>query len=379
MPTKLKHTDVDLNSANIVNAILNDARPDSALGEVTARVGVDGATMRDIGQPILSYTPRANQFIETLINRIGRVVMTNKFYLDAWEHFEKGLLDYGETVQELFVELAKPFNYNPKGEGELNNRRANPSVPAAYHTLNYQKIYEQTISEDELRLAFLSSEGVSALILKVTETLVSAANWDSKLVKKYMLCRNWIDGNISTTVIPAPTKTTSDDIVIDMRRTSNDFTENDTQFNEAGVVTKSSRLEQNIILDHETDAVVSVGTLAKAFHIEEAQLMGKFNLVNRFNMTDAENARLALLFEGEEGYVPITAEENLLLEKLHAVLLDDNWYQVYTKLYKTNEVYVAVDLYWNYFLHLWKIFSHSPYSNIHAFAEQEPPAPAPEP
>ena len=56
-----------------------------------------------------------------------------------------------------------------------------------------------------------------------------------------------------------------------------------------------------------------------------------------------------------------------LLADIKAVLVDENWFQVYDNNNKFTEKYVASGLYWNYFYHTWKTISHSPFSNAVCF------------
>ena len=50
-----------------------------------------------------------------------------------------------------------------------------------------------------------------------------------------------------------------------------------------------------------------------------------------------------------------------------AVLLDEEWFQVYDNNTKFTEQYAAAGLYWNYFFHTWKTISYSPFSNAVVF------------
>ena len=68
--------------------------------------------------------------------------------------------------------------------------------------MNYQKFYKVTISEEQLRQAFLSYEGVNDLIAKTVDTLVTSMNYDEFLTMKYMLARRLLDGLMKTVSIP---------------------------------------------------------------------------------------------------------------------------------------------------------------------------------
>ena len=86
----------------------------------------------------MQYQPLQNAFLSNLVNRIGRVIITSRLYEYPWAGFKKGLLEYGETVEEIFVEIARPYQFNPeKAETDLFKRRI-PDVQAAFHTMNFE-------------------------------------------------------------------------------------------------------------------------------------------------------------------------------------------------------------------------------------------------
>src|SRR5699024_706213 len=101
-----------------------------------------------------------NEFLNALINRIARVVITSKSYDNPWNMFKKGFIEMGETVEEIFIDLIKPFQYDPAvAENELF-KREKPDVKSAFHYINYQKFYKVTVERQELRKAFLTYDGV---------------------------------------------------------------------------------------------------------------------------------------------------------------------------------------------------------------------------
>ena len=55
------------------------------------------------------------------------------------------------------------------------------------------------------------------------------------------------------------------------------------------------------------------------------------------------------------------------MSNVKAILIDENWFQVYDNNNKFTEKYVASGLYWNYFYHTWKTVSYSPFANCVVF------------
>jgi hypothetical protein len=55
------------------------------------------------------------------------------------------------------------------------------------------------------------------------------------------------------------------------------------------------------------------------------------------------------------------------MANVRAVLVDEDFFQVYDNNSKFTEDYVAAGLYWNYFYHQWKTVSYSPFANAVVF------------
>ena len=69
---------------------------------------------------------------------------------------EKGLRR--ETIEEIFVNIAKPFQFDPEVAENTVFKREIPDVRSAFHIMNYQKYYKATIQNDQLRQAFLYNQ-----------------------------------------------------------------------------------------------------------------------------------------------------------------------------------------------------------------------------
>ena len=114
----------------------------------------------------------------------------------------KRFLEYGETIEEIFVNIAKPFQFDPGvAESEVFKREI-PDVRATFHIMNYQKFYKSTVNNDQLRQAFLSVDGITDLIAKIVDAMYTGANYDEFLTMKYLLARHILDGRMNVVTIP---------------------------------------------------------------------------------------------------------------------------------------------------------------------------------
>lgn len=362
IPAEAKQT-LTANSVDILNTIRANASPEYRAAVPKAEANTE--SIRAIGTIIMDYQPHRNEFLNALINRIGRVLLTSKLYDNPWAVFKKGLLEYGETVEEIFVKIAHPHDYNPAVAEEQVFKREIPNVLAAFHTMNYQKFYKVTVSNDDLRTAFLSWEGITDLVTRIIDSLYSGANYDEFITMKYLIARLALNGAISAKTIPDVTADNAKGIVSTIKGVSNTMEFMSNEYNMAGVQTFTRKDDQIIILNAAFDAVIDVEVLASAFNMDKAQFMGQRILVDGFGIQDV--TRLNELFENNPSYTPFTDAEIALLQSIPAIIIDRQWMMNFDNFYNFTQQYNGEGLYWNYWYHTWKTFSASPFANAIMF------------
>lgn len=322
---------------------------------------ISQASVRQIGGIIMNYPALQNEFLNALMNRIGRVLITSKMFYNPWSGLKKGLLEFGETVEEIFVNIAKPFQFDPAvAETEVFKREI-PDVRAAFHILNYQKFYKATISNDQLRQAFLSWQGITDLIAKIVDSMYTGANYDEFLTMKYMLARNILQGRMNVTEIAPVSAENAKTIVSTIKGVSNVWEFPSTNYNLSGVTTQTEKRDQILLINAKFDALMDVEVLAAAFNMEKAEFMGNRVLVDSFGSLDT--ARLEILFKDDPNFVPISQAELQALDAIPVVMVDRDWFMIFDNFYNFTENYNGQGLYWNYFYHTWKTFSVSPFAN----------------
>lgn len=368
MPTRPTPITLTNSSVDVINAIRNTASVNYRNYVPVATPDAD--SIREIGKIIMDYPALQNEFINTLINRIGRVVITSKTYENPWSMFKKGFLEFGETVEEIFVELAKPFQYDPAvAENELF-KRVIPDVRSAFHPINYKKFYKVTIQNNDLKQAFLSWDGVTDLISKIVETLYTAHNYDEFQVMKYLLAKHITQGNIHMLgVADYSVAANAKSVVSTIKGASNDFEFMSTDYNLAGVHTHSAKEDQYVIINSKFDAIMDVEVLASAFNMNRAEFMGNRVLVDGFGKLDIARLKELLGDQIEEEFDDDTLAS---LNNIPVVLVDRDFFQIFDNEQMFAEDYNGQGLYWQYFYHVWKTFAVSPFANAVAFSTVTP-------
>jgi len=368
MTIKPENMTLSASSVEILNNIRSNATENYRNFVPTASADTD--SIKEIGAVIMQYDSLQNEFLTALVNRIGRVIITSKTFYNPWVMFKKGMLELGETVEEIFVNVAKPYLYNPEDAATTLYAREIPDVRAAFHVLNYQILYPTTVSQDQLRQAFLSWQGITDLVSKIIEALYTSANYDEFMVMKYLLAKHILNGRLYPSVISDATAENAQSIVSTVKGVSNTLEFMSDKYNMSGVKTHSPKRDQILLVDSKFDAIMDVNVLATAFNMDKAEFMGQRVLVDSFGTID--NARLALLFANKPNYTPLTNDQLAALNAIPAVLVDRDFFMVFDNLFQITDAYNSKGLYWNYFLHNWKTFSVSPFTNCIVFVPGTP-------
>ena len=358
MPQKPKIVTLTNASVDILNAIRN--RASTNYRDYVPVATKDPEVLRTIGATIMDYPALQNEFLSALVNRVGRVIVTSKMYDNPWSMFKKGLLEFGETIEEIFVNIAKPFTYDPEIAETTVFKREKPDVRSSFHIMNYQKFYKATIQNEQLRQAFLSWDGITDLIGRIVDSMYTAANYDEFQTMKYMLAKRILDGQMYPVTIPTVTAENMKSIVATIKGVSNEFEFMSSKYNLAGVQTYSKKENQYIIVNTKFDATMDVEVLASAFNMSKAEFVGKRVLIDSFGNLDID--RLNLLFADDPTYTEIGASELQALDAIPAVLVDEDFFMIFDNLMNFTEQYNGQGLYWNYFYHVWKTFSVSPFA-----------------
>lgn len=344
--------------------ILNVIRQNASLEYQDSVPVIDKATdIPKVGQIIYGTPALANQFINALVNRIALVVVRSATFNNPYAELKKGYLDFGETVEEVFIELAKVETYDPEKGVSRELKRTVPDVMSAFHVINWRVMYPITIEDNQLKTAFLSNDGIENMIAKIVKSIYTAAAYDEFLLFKYLIIKGVTSGKFYP--ISIGDGTDLNEAAEQFRATSNKFNFVSTLYNERHVHTAVPIENQYTFMDCDFSAKFDVNTLAYAFNIGKADALTKIKLIDDF--TTFDNERWATIRAESTGLEEVTSAELALMVNAKGILVDKEWFQVYDNLDKFTEKYVASGLYWNYFYHQWKTISTSPFSNAVVF------------
>lgn len=363
MPRKIAVSTLNASTVDILNTIRANATQEyqNLVPEITKADEIPR-----VGEVVMGYPALANQFLSALMNRIAAVRVKSATFNNAYAQFKKGYLEFGETVEEVFVNICKAREFSAEKAEARELKRSVPDVRSAMHIMNWRVQYPLTIQHRDLERAFLSADGVTDLIARLVGSLSTAAEYDEYLLFKYLIIKGVNAGAMyPEAVVLPPVLGSLNNFATAFRAVSNKLPFMSTLYNAAGVTTNTNKDAQLIIMDAAFNAEFDVNVLASAFNMDKANFMGKLMLMDDF--TTFDNERFDVIRANSDMIEEVTAEELARMRNVKAIILDSEWFQVYDNLQQMSETQVASGLYWNYFLNVWKTVSYSPFSNAVVF------------
>lgn len=293
----------------------------------------------EIGELLFQYEPDLNSFNNELINRIGMEWITRK---DKFENplkaLKKGMMPFGTTIEEIYVGVAEAKTFDPeKAETEVFKRELG-QVETAFHKQNRQEFYKCTISRAELKGAFISEFGLANLMDRKLASLVEGDELDEYLEMKAILTNAYTKGLIKPIVV-SDVGDINKNIVKKLRALSTSMTFLSNKYNALGVITKTSRDNQVILLSPEIESEIDVDVLAVAFNMSKADFLSRVIIVDSFG------------------------DEESVFANVLGMIIDRDTLMVWDTLYETGSIYNPQGLYWNNLLHHWEILSMSFFTN----------------
>ena len=335
---------------------------------------VQGQSIKPIGQIIVDNERYRNAFINT-VNLIGLTIIKRNGWDNPWTFTVRGTLNFGQQIRELILDLCNVYDYNEDlktPEKFLENEV--PNVLNYIHSVNFQKYYKTTTSDAQLAMAFNQEGDLMRFIEESVGMLFESWNYDRFIVDKYMLCRRILDGTMTSIQIPNFATNTGRQNVSFIKNISNKMTFRSPNYNPAGIRRASSFDEQILIVNTEFEANFSTEVLATSYFRDEADLRQRLVLIDSFSEHDT--ARLTELLKSQ--YVAFTEDELTQLKTIPAVNITTEWFMDYYYTLDNNantkltEFYNPQTLKNNHFLHVWAVFSTSPFENGVVFTSETP-------
>lgn len=304
--------------------------------------------LRDYGEALLSWQPTQNEFIDTLVNLIGRIWIEYRMFTNPLRALKKGMLEYGDTVELMYTNLAKAHQFDPEQAESEWMKREIPDVATAFAKRNYQVFYKATISDDQLRAAFMGWGQLSDFINSVFNSLYSGAENDEYKSMLQLLDQYGEAGKFAVITVPDVTNNdAAHEALAKIKALSNKMKFMRGDFNSLGVITATPKENQVLLIDADWDAYLDVQGYATLFNLEPARAQYRKIVVDDFPAT-------------------------LAAADVHAILVDEDFYACWDCLQKFTRDMNGQGLYWQYWAHYWRILAVCPFANAVAITTTAP-------
>jgi len=325
----------DVDNTAILNAIRNNATVDyqRRIPEATK------ASVEDTVQALLNYRPQMNEFIDALVNRIGLVIFKNNTWTNPYAKFKRGMLEYGDTIEEIMSGLLVAKTYIAERdylEKDIFGVEV-PEVQASYHKVNRQNYYKLTVKEPLLRRAFLSSNGLSTFVSDLMSMPTTSDNWDefllmTQLFNEYYTNDGFFKVNVGDIGANGSDGADARYFLRRVREIAGNLQFISRHYNAAGMPVAADPSELELFITPEANAATDVEALAAAFNIDKATMPSRTNIIPKehFNIPGAQ-----------------------------AVLTTRDFFVVADQRIDTTSAVNPVGLHTNYFLHHWEVVSAS--------------------
>ena len=365
MATKLSTT----KTAELLSYIINQ----NPILKADIDLPTQGQDVKEIGKIILSNNRYKNAFINT-VNLIGVTLVKKNEWENPWDFTTRGQLRYGQQVREIVNDLVKSYDYNKDLENEYEFAKSEvPNVLNYIHEVNFQRYYKTTISDAQVSMAFDSESSLYEFITDAVSMLYQSYIYDTYIIDKYMLCRRILDGTMTVHKIEDFANKDTRKIVAEMKNVSNKMTFRKPNYNPAGL-RKATKFEDQIcIVNTDFDSKITTEVLATSYFKNDAEMKTQMALIDGFG--DHDTVRLAEVLES--AYVPFTEQELTALAKIPAVIISKEWFMDYYYAIdsesdtKETNFYNPQTLKENTFLHVWRVFSTSPFENACVFGQDD--------
>lgn len=290
----------------------------------------------------------ANEFMKTLLNKLVKSVVHTKRFSNPLKSLKKGNKPLGDTVEEIYTNFIKGQTHD-RISADLLTRHL-PDTKAVYHRMNYQHQYPVTVDRAGLKKAFASFEAFESYVTSVINALYNSAELDEYMNTKELIKSAIEKGSMKVVEMadPLTSKTNAENFIKLVKTVSGYMGYPSTEWNgyltaqstdSKPITTFSKKSEQILILDTATDVSLNIDVLASTF-----------------NMTVAE-------FNDTRKIVIDTFP----VEGVRAVLVDEQFFQIFDDLYTITEFYNPKGIYTNYYLNVWQTLAYSILVNAVAF------------
>lgn len=250
--------------------------------------------IQSIMTTIMSYSTTKEEFTNTILNKIVKTKVLNKAYENSLKFFKKEPLPFGKTIEGVFVDLIKAKNFNENfgtGDNEATSLLAKEKAPVKveYYSENFKHKYKLSISDEQLKSAFMSADGLSQMTQGLIRSATSSSEYD-----EYMMIKTLIGASVSKEVtiqglFALDENAQAKKVTKTVQALVNKFRFMSTEYNKQGVHTHCLPSDCVIITTPDQLANLNVELLATAFNVPYAEMPSRIVVIDSFLKADGSD------------------------------------------------------------------------------------------
>ena len=243
--------------------------------------------IQNIMTTIMSYSTTKEEFTNTILNKIVKTKVLNKAYENSLKFFKKEPLPFGKTIEGVFVDLIKAKNFNENfgvGNNEATSLlgKEKPTIKVEYYSENFKHKYKLSISDEQLKSAFMSADGLSQMTQGLIRSATSSSEYD-----EYMMIKALIGASVEKSIeiqglFKLDENAQAKKITKTVQALVNKFRFMSTEYNKQGVHTHCQPSDCVIITTPDQLANLNVELLATAFNVPYAEMPSRIVVIDSF-------------------------------------------------------------------------------------------------
>lgn len=305
------------------------------------------------GTPILNTPAVMNEFMNMLVNRIVYTQFETKYFRNPLQVLEGDRIPLGYAGQEIYVNPAKGRRYNVNDfAGLLQKYEAD--VKVQYTAVNSDLQYPVTVTRHKLKQAFVSWDSLERFIDELSNSLYNGAYIDEYRFTKELISGAYksnsaqirIVQNVNTRALAREFTVQARTLFLNMQSPSTEYNSWSKLGGYGKPITTWTNPEDIVfIIRNDIRSYLDVMSLANAFNLDKATLLGNIITVDNFDQYDDDGNKI---FDGSN---------------IVGFIGDKSWFRIKRQDMYLDEFYNANNRTWQYYLNLTKMYNYSLFAN----------------
>lgn len=293
----------------------------------------------DGGSAPADFVPNSVSDLGGMLCKVAEQVIREVTAEDKLSVFDKMPVDNGDTIEQAIVKLASPRAYDSTGANALS--RKTPDIAVKMFNDWTRVVFDTTVDISQIRKVLKTGKGASELSTKIVASLSEGDRYSKYTNVKNLLAWARQDGTgkvfvEKTNVLMSGGSINYKEALVQMKNIISGMQYVNADYNTASLKRRTRKEDIYLLIPYKLKNRLDVEELAGVFNLEKDRI-------------DAHIIELDI------------DEENMTGGKFLPIYIVDKFAMLdYTRLYEMADQKNADGLFWNYFLHVERLYGVSP-------------------